>query len=526
MNKFHLALILLVLLACSMLSVSTINLGKAENGTQVSGIIAADTAWTKENSPYALTGNILVDNGVTLTIQEGAIVNLNDFYIHVNGSFQAVGNDDIIEISDGEIVFSENSMDWNNSNGKGCIIQNCNFSFTSLSVSSAPLIQNNNFFGAGPSSTITYGDIYSEKVSDSALIIQNNTFCGESYRNAITLFLGTSFIQNNRIMNYQIGIHIENGSSQIVNNTISSCDLAINIPGYSYSIGHSNITGNLIVNNGDFSDNIIIGLAVSRGGVCSAGSADPVYVTNVCNNTISANTYGIVVDDAPAYLANNNIFGNTRYNIQRYDSSASPNREIIANESWWGTTNSESINQTIYDFKNDFNLGIVNFVPYLTAPNQAAPTYVDVSSSGGGTIKPAGVTRLNYGESQTFVITPNTGYIILDVLVNGSYIGATTSYTVQNIGGATTIEVLFLTNPPPSPSPSPTPVNPTAQPTSNPTSNPASNPTTKPTYTPTAKPSSTPAVPEFSWLVIVPLLFVVFSVTLIIRHRKTVNRSK
>jgi len=42
---------------------------------------------------------------------------------------------------------------------------------------------------------------------------------------------------------------------------------------------------------------------------------------------------------------------------------------------WWGTTNTTAINQSIRDFKNDFNLGKVNFTPFLTEPNsEAAPT--------------------------------------------------------------------------------------------------------------------------------------------------------
>ena len=40
---------------------------------------------------------------------------------------------------------------------------------------------------------------------------------------------------------------------------------------------------------------------------------------------------------------------------------------------------------------------------------------------------------------------------------------------------------------------------------------------------PTHTPTSTPAVPEISWLVIVPLLLSVVSVAVIIRHRKTVK---
>jgi DNA-binding beta-propeller fold protein YncE len=40
---------------------------------------------------------------------------------------------------------------------------------------------------------------------------------------------------------------------------------------------------------------------------------------------------------------------------------------------------------------------------------------------------------------------------------------------------------------------------------------------------PTTTPSSTPAVPELPWLLIVPLLFVIFSIATVLRYRKAAN---
>ncbi len=42
--------------------------------TQVSGYILSNTTWTTANSPYIVTGNTLVINGITLTIQPGVVV--------------------------------------------------------------------------------------------------------------------------------------------------------------------------------------------------------------------------------------------------------------------------------------------------------------------------------------------------------------------------------------------------------------------------------------------------------------------
>ena len=72
------SLILIVLLAVSSLTVifATIPFGLAQSGTNVSGIISSDTTWTQANSPYNLTGNVQVNNGVSLTIEAGITVTL------------------------------------------------------------------------------------------------------------------------------------------------------------------------------------------------------------------------------------------------------------------------------------------------------------------------------------------------------------------------------------------------------------------------------------------------------------------
>jgi heme-binding NEAT domain protein len=48
--------------------------------------------------------------------------------------------------------------------------------------------------------------------------------------------------------------------------------------------------------------------------------------------------------------------------------------DINAANNWWGTTETATIDQKIYDYNDDFNLGKVNYTPFLTEPNsQAVP---------------------------------------------------------------------------------------------------------------------------------------------------------
>ncbi len=64
-----------------------------ETGTVVSGTLTENTVWTQANSPYVLTGNVLVTTGVTLTIQPGVTVLLDqDQRMIVDGGLQAVGS--------------------------------------------------------------------------------------------------------------------------------------------------------------------------------------------------------------------------------------------------------------------------------------------------------------------------------------------------------------------------------------------------------------------------------------------------
>jgi hypothetical protein len=217
---------------------------------------------------------------------------------------------------------------------------------------------------------------------------------------------------------------------------------------------------------------------------------------------------------------NNNLQGNTNYSLYLQGG------DVNATYNWWGTTNTQAINQTIYDFKYDFELGVGTFVPFLTAPNPEAPTFIDVSAGTGGSIFPSGILYINYGGSQTFTITANGGYHIADVLVNGTSVGAVSSCPIQNVNGATTISATFApdTTPTPTSTASPTPTNAlTTVPTSSSTT---STTTATPTSSATAEPSQTPAVPEFSLTAILALLILAVTPAIVLMLRKREKTSE
>ncbi len=71
-------------------------------------------------------------------------------------------------------------------------------------------------------------------------------------------------------------------------------------------------------------------------------------------------------------------------------------------------------------------------------------TYTISASAGtGGVISPSGSVSVASGSSKTFTITPNSGYRISTVTVNGSSVGAVSSYTFSNITANRTIAATF-----------------------------------------------------------------------------------
>jgi len=72
-------------------------------------------------------------------------------------------------------------------------------------------------------------------------------------------------------------------------------------------------------------------------------------------------------------------------------------------------------------------------------------TYTITASAGShGSISPSGNITVNQGSDKSFTITPDTGYSINNVLVDGSSIGAVSSYTFTNVTENHTISATFI----------------------------------------------------------------------------------
>ena len=67
-----------------------------------------------------------------------------------------------------------------------------------------------------------------------------------------------------------------------------------------------------------------------------------------------------------------------------------------------------------------------------------------VTVRGNGSVSPSGWANVPIGGDQTFTITPDKGYAVAKVLIDGQSVGAVTTYTFRGITEGHTIEVIFM----------------------------------------------------------------------------------
>ena len=81
----------------------------------------------------------------------------------------------------------------------------------------------------------------------------------------------------------------------------------------------------------------------------------------------------------------------------------------------------------------------------ITAPADPYSYYTIKATAGaGGSISPSGNVSVREGRDQTFTITPDKGYAVANVKIDGKSIGAVKSYTFENVSRTHTIEVIFM----------------------------------------------------------------------------------
>ncbi|MFN5704648.1 MAG: hypothetical protein ACK45U_02225, partial [bacterium] len=356
--------------------------------TNFSGGIFSNTTWTVANSPYIITGSVVVFPNVTLTIQPGVVVKFQEksyntseqIYLEVRGKLHAkgtnlqpisfipesaptLGTDHIwqgilvktalggsIELDYFTLNNSYYGLSYDDVLLDTLTFNECKFSYNSytLSVNTNFVLNKCEFYNNAIINSLMY--VYgSVKAKD--CIYKNNYFCMASVLNGVSLenctfenTIASCFVQisgsfknctfkNNNTVFREIGT-IEIDSCTFLNNEIAidgASDGKIRNSIFKNNILALSVGANSIVEKNDISNNSV-GLAL-----------------------IGKFTNGMVLP----FIKENTICYNTLYNLENKS-----DYNLGLENNCFCLKDSLSIDQKIYDGYDDITRGLINFAVY------------------------------------------------------------------------------------------------------------------------------------------------------------------
>ncbi|MDR3118669.1 MAG: M12 family metallo-peptidase [Mediterranea sp.] len=186
-----------------------------------------------------------------------------------------------------------------------------------------------------------------------------------------------------------------------------------------------------------------------------------IQAVSECDDAVSSATFTAKTKCPADPTVSTQAATGVTYDSATLNKTVTPNGDAVteqgfkyrkASETSWTTTTNANITgltgETTYKFHAYATtaLGTING-GVLTFTTATAPTHTITASAGtNGSISPSGTVQVNHGSSQKFDLTPDTGYEIDQVLVDGvNNTAAVTSdsYTFSNITANHTISVTF-----------------------------------------------------------------------------------
>ncbi len=357
--------------------------------TNVSGIISNNTNWTVANSPYIVTGNLLVGFGTTLTIQSGVVVKFDSTTtLQIDGTLMALGTNGspVLFTSNtsnhagawGYIYFSDLSTDAVFQNSiyggyvSGSILSYCTIELAgglnitdngALKLNNAHpyithcIISNNKASGiraTGLSSLLKIDNcsinnnisadngggvsISSSSLANGYTLIANNTF----NNNSATTDGGGIFLafQNNNILeisNNIISTNTATNGGGICNSQKGLALISHNIIISNKSTGanggglFNNNNGNAILSANIISNNKTTGAQSGGGGISMANQSSTRLKNNVISDNMStSNGGGVYSYQSSTVMSNNQIVNNTSFEEAGIYFNSSSNNDSIS----------------------------------------------------------------------------------------------------------------------------------------------------------------------------------------------------
>ncbi len=407
--------------------------------TVVNGGIYQNTTWTLANSPYLMTGSVVVFPGKTLTIEPGVEVLVTpDFsgstgnfrYLEIRGSLVAVGTDQAPITFEPSDTTNPGFPTWTGITIKGS--QGGTFQLDRFRVNNSMYGLYNDIVEPGVTYNFTNCQFKRNQYAiqlNADMVYQNCLFQENGVGQAAQIQYGTltanncQFINNFCSFTWSNNIQVTNclfegNGNNIVGSpgTISDCQFINNDFGLAEAYGHTltncyfsgngvgiDNTGNGTISNCTFENNDV---ALRLG---DAG--------NVSNNLITNNAIGISIvgsNPSSSSIIDNVICSNTLYNLQNQT-----DKNFQVNANCFCTADSAVVENFIYDGYDDITKGLVNYALY----DDSCQTILEY------------VVKVNLGNSSLTEINQSSFQIMQQ----------TSEYLVIQVPVPTTIQLVDLT---------------------------------------------------------------------------------
>lgn len=302
--------------------------------TNVSGGIFSDQTWTELNSPYIVTGDIVVFQSKTLTIEPGVEIKFDGgFSLEVRGTIISEGTE-LKPIKFTSNLSNKNAGDWNGLSVKNLLGGNGSFEYCEFYYASSVM----NVSCCDSSNSVSFENcLFQYNISvlsgytGGDMIVDNCTFLNNTY----CISSADKTITNSTFSNNTYGLHsterisvynslFEDNETALYGGRgiIEGCTIQNNITGVKAFFEGFTLTSNIIINNG-------VGIEL--------GSYDG-YTPSVKNNEIC---------------------NNTSFNVKNNNSST---KDMTDN--CWCTDSESEIELKLFDAYDDINYGLINYSIY------------------------------------------------------------------------------------------------------------------------------------------------------------------
>jgi len=326
--------------------------------TYVEGAITQNTTWTLVDSPFVLSGDLVVYPNATLTIEPSVEVRFGgEFSLFIDGTLLADGTDDKM------IKFTSNKQDPGAGDWEAIVFTNAQASSLTHCI-------------------IEYG-MNGTTVASGSLNIRDSKVNWNS-QNGIVIVNGNVVVENSEIANNVMSGILVSGTNQVTvrKNSIMSNGDGITLLGDSISnlsIDQNNISSNtqtgILLGADDYGSTAITNNTLSANGYGFHASTNT--STHISRNYIQNNDVGFYYEKGVFHTASfNDIYGNT------LAMDASLDAAVNATQNYWGERSGpyhESLNPHGKGNPVGGNGVNIDFIFFLSAPidySNSPPTAV------------------------------------------------------------------------------------------------------------------------------------------------------